>query len=67
MQGYIRRQGAGSWQYTIDIGRASPQRCQACRRRFWVERRPKETYPACGGDRLRSVPASEMPGRRERI
>ena len=26
------------------------QRCQGCGRRFWVEREPKESCPACGGE-----------------
>ena len=42
MQGHIRRRDAGSWEYTIDVGRAPAQRCQSCGRRFWVERRPKD-------------------------
>ena len=50
MQGHIRRREAGSWEYTIDIGRAPAQRCQSCHRRFWVERRPRETCPYCGGE-----------------
>ena len=41
---------AGSWEYTIDVGRAFAQRCQSCGRRFWVERRPKESCPHCGGE-----------------
>jgi integrase len=50
MQGHIRKRGAASWEYTIDVGRASAQRCQTCGRRFWVERRPKESCPRCGGE-----------------
>ena len=50
MQGHIRRRDAGSWEYTIDVGRASAQRCPTCGRRFWVERRPKETCPGCGDE-----------------
>ena len=50
MQGHIRRRDAGSWEYTIDIGRASAQRCQRCGKRLWVERRPKESCPGCGGE-----------------
>jgi integrase len=49
MQGHIRRRETGSWEYTIDIGRAPAQRCQSCGRRFWVERRPQGTCPHCGG------------------
>jgi integrase len=51
MQGHIRKRSTGSWEYTIDVGRASAQRCQTCGRRFWVERRPKESCPLCGGER----------------
>ena len=50
MQGHIRRRKAGSWEYTIDTGRAPAQRCLSCGRRFWVERRPKERCPCCGGE-----------------
>jgi hypothetical protein len=51
LQGHIRRRGpAGSWEYILDVGRYRAQRCQGCRRRFWVERRPKATCPACGGE-----------------
>ena len=49
-QGHIRRrQPAGSWEYILDVGRYRAQRCQDCGRRFWVERWPKESCPACGG------------------
>ncbi len=50
MQGHIHRRQAGSWEYTIDVGRAPAQRCQSCGRRFWVERRPRESCPGCGGE-----------------
>ena len=50
MQGHIRRRDAGSWEYTIDIGRASAQRCKVCGKRLWVERRPQENCPGCGGE-----------------
>ena len=50
MQGHIRRRGkGGSYEYIIDIGEAQAQRCLACRRRFWVERRPLAACPRCGG------------------
>ncbi len=26
------------------------QRCPACRKRYWVERKPKENCPRCGGE-----------------
>ena len=41
---------SGSWEYILDVGRYGAQRCQGCGRRFWVERRPKESCPACGGE-----------------
>ena len=51
MQGHIRRRGpAGTWEYILDVGRYGAQRCDDCGRRFWVERRPKELCPACGGE-----------------
>ena len=34
----------------LDVGRYRAQRCQGCGKRFWVERRPKATCPACGGE-----------------
>jgi integrase len=51
MRGHVRRRGEpGSWEYIVDIGAASAQRCQTCNRRFWVERRLKASCPACGGE-----------------
>ena len=50
MRGHIRRRGEGSYEYIVDIGTASAQRCQACERRFWVERKPRESCPKCGGE-----------------
>ena len=49
MQGHIRRRGAHSYEYIVDVGTAAAQRCQTCGRRFWVERRQKESCPVCGG------------------
>jgi integrase/predicted RNA-binding Zn-ribbon protein involved in translation (DUF1610 family) len=49
MRGHIRRRGEGSYEYIVDIGTASAQRCQACGRRFWLERKPRECCPRCGG------------------
>jgi len=50
LQGHIRRRGpSGSWEYILDVGVFAAQRCQSCKRRFWVERKPKESCPACGG------------------
>jgi integrase len=50
MRGHIRRRGEHSYEYIVDIGSAAAQRCQACKRRFWVERKPKESCPRCGGE-----------------
>ena len=51
MRGHVRRRGdPGSWEFIIDTGLAAAQRCTDCNRRFWIERRPKENCPACGGD-----------------
>ena len=55
MRGSIRHRGderAGSWEYIVDIGMAAAQRCQSCNKRFWIERRPKESCPSCGGELL---------------
>ena len=50
MRGHVRRRSEqGSFEYIVDIGLAAAQRCQDCGRRFWVERRPKERCPKCGG------------------
>jgi integrase len=51
MRGSVRQRAqTGGWEYIIDIGVYPAQRCQACGRRFWIERRPKESCPKCGGD-----------------
>jgi integrase len=50
MRGHVRKRGEpGSWEYIVDIGLAGAQRCQGCNKRLWVERRPKESCPKCGG------------------
>jgi len=49
MQGHVRGRGKGSWEYIADIGVHAAERCQQCGRRFWVERRPRELCPKCGG------------------
>jgi integrase len=50
MKGHTRKRGeAGSWEYIVDVGMATAQRCEACGKRFWIERRPKERCPKCGG------------------
>jgi len=49
-QGHTRKRApAGSWEYILDVGRYGAQRCQGCGKRFWIERRPKDLCPACGG------------------
>ena len=50
LQGHIRRRASGSWEYILDVGRHRAQRCQDCGKRFWIERRPKELCPTCGGE-----------------
>ena len=50
MRGSIRRRGEHSFEYIVDVGMASAQRCQSCGRRFWVERKPKGCCPKCGGE-----------------
>jgi integrase/predicted RNA-binding Zn-ribbon protein involved in translation (DUF1610 family) len=51
MAGHIRRRGSrGSWEFIIDIGPRRAQRCAACGKRFWVERRALERCPSCGGE-----------------
>ena len=54
MRGHIRRRGSASFEYIVDTGTAAAQRCESCNRRFWLERKPKESCPACGG-RLRET------------
>ena len=50
MRGHIRKRGEHSYEYNVDVGVAAAQRCQACGRRFWMERKPKERCPKCGGE-----------------
>jgi predicted RNA-binding Zn-ribbon protein involved in translation (DUF1610 family) len=52
MRGHVRHRGesaSGSWEYIVDIGLAGAQRCEVCNKRLWIERRPKEKCPNCGG------------------
>ena len=49
MRGHIRRRGKARFEYIVDVGLASAQRCESCGRRFWVERKPRESCPKCGG------------------
>jgi integrase len=50
MRSSIRRRGKTSFEYIVDIGTASAQRCRDCGRRFWVERKPREACAKCGGE-----------------
>ncbi|MGO8685156.1 MAG: hypothetical protein ACLQUT_11340, partial [Thermoleophilia bacterium] len=51
MRGHIRKRGdPGSYEYIVDVGMAVAQRCSVCGRRFWLERKPKEHCPSCGGE-----------------
>jgi integrase len=51
MRGHIRKRGdPGSYEYIVDVGMAVAQRCSVCGRRFWLERKPKEHCPNCGGE-----------------
>ena len=49
MRGHVRRRSPASWEYIVDVGMHAAERCQGCNKRLWVERRPKEVCPACGG------------------
>jgi predicted RNA-binding Zn-ribbon protein involved in translation (DUF1610 family) len=48
MRGSVRHRGS-SWEFNCDIGAAAAQRCQSCGRRSWIERKPRESCPRCGG------------------
>src|SRR5450759_9060 len=53
MRGHVRKRGesaSGSWEYIVELGLVAAQRCGTCKRRFWIERRPKENCSTCGGD-----------------
>jgi len=50
MRGHARKRGEpGSWEYIVDVGMHAAERCTACNKRFWVERRPKQQCPRCRG------------------
>jgi len=50
MRGHARKRGeSGSWEYIVDVGLAAAQRCETCNKRFWIERRPRQSCPSCGG------------------
>jgi integrase len=55
MRGHVRHRGpekAGSWEYIVDVGIAAAQRCSACNKRTWIERRPLKQCPRCGSTEL---------------
>jgi len=53
VRGHVRRPaGMKTWQTIYELGDQSAQRCQACGKRVWVERRRLERCPVCGGDLL---------------
>ena len=54
MRGHLPRRGTTSFEYIVDVGTAPAQRCDACYKRFWLERKPRDSCPACGG-RLRET------------
>jgi predicted RNA-binding Zn-ribbon protein involved in translation (DUF1610 family) len=54
MRGHIRKRGSTSFEYIVDVGVAPAQRCESCNKRFWLERKPKDKCPSCGG-RLRET------------
>jgi len=50
MRGHVRKRGEpGSWEYIVDVGMHAAERCTACNKRFWIERRPKQQCPRCRG------------------
>jgi site-specific recombinase XerD len=52
LRGHVRHRGeerSGSWEYIVDVGMHAAQRCPACKKRTWVERRPLASCPKCGG------------------
>lgn len=51
MRGSLRKRGdPGSWEYRLELGEQPAQRCQSCGARRWLERRPLNACPACGGE-----------------
>jgi integrase len=48
MRGSVRRRG-DSWEHIVDTGMATRQRCTVCNAPHWVERRPLDSCPKCGG------------------
>ena len=52
MKGGVRRpRGPGqTWSYVLDVGLQDAQRCDACRKRFWVGPVRLEACPKCGSE-----------------
>jgi len=50
MRGYVRQRGR-TWSWTINLGVQPRQCCQnaECGAKFWIDRRPHECCPECGG------------------
>ena len=49
MRGHIRKRGNASFEYIVDVGTAPAQRCEVCNKRFWLERKPRDSCPGCSG------------------
>ncbi len=49
MRGHIRKRGSASFEYIVDVGTAPAQHCEVCNKRFWLERKPKDSCPGCSG------------------
>lgn len=48
MRGHVRKRA--TWEFILELGDWSAERCCNCGRRFWVERRPRKRCPKCGGE-----------------
>ncbi|MEX2275374.1 MAG: tyrosine-type recombinase/integrase [Actinomycetota bacterium] len=59
MKNFIRHRS--TWEFYLDLGEQLAQRCTNCARRMWVERRPADVCPRCGG-----TLAEARPERRQR-
>lgn len=50
MRESIRKRGnPGSWEYILELGKQLAQRCEACNKRYWLDRTRLARCPACGG------------------
>lgn len=47
MRGSVRHRR--TWEYRLNVGLQPAQRCTACDRLYWVERKKLEACPKCGG------------------